>query len=95
VNTKDILAWIRQAAGGLSKRQRQALGSVLLVAVVLIGFRLWPHPHLQDWKPSSVAFYDDHDRLLRLTLASDERYRRGCKKRFCSTRIAGSTGTPA
>lgn len=42
---------------------------------MLVGFRLWPHPALEDWKPSSVAFYDDHGRLLRLTLASDERYR--------------------
>jgi membrane carboxypeptidase/penicillin-binding protein PbpC len=27
------------------------------------------------WLPSSTAVYDDHGRLLRLTLASDDRYR--------------------
>ncbi|MEP6897858.1 MAG: penicillin-binding protein 1C, partial [Rhodanobacter sp.] len=37
--------------------------------------RLWPHPPLRDWQPSSTAVYDDHGRLMRLTLASDDRYR--------------------
>ena len=46
-----------------------------LVLMLLAGVRLWPHPALQDWKPSSVAVYDDQGRLLRLALASDERYR--------------------
>ena len=46
-----------------------------LIALVLIGCRLWPHPRLRDWLPSSTAVYDDHDRLMRLTLASDDRYR--------------------
>jgi penicillin-binding protein 1C len=46
-----------------------------LVLAILIGVRLWPHPALQNWKPSSVAVYDDHGRLLRLVLASDDRYR--------------------
>jgi penicillin-binding protein 1C len=46
-----------------------------LVAAILAGIRLWPHQPLSSWKPSSVAVYDDRGRLLRLTLASDERYR--------------------
>jgi len=46
-----------------------------LVLMLLAGVRLWPHPALQGWKPSSVAIYDDRGRLLRLALASDERYR--------------------
>jgi len=75
VNPKDLFARIGTAAGRLSKRQRRVLGVLLLVGAVLSGFRLWPHPQLQDWKPSSVAFYDEHGRLLRLTLSSDERYR--------------------
>nr|WP_184418254.1 penicillin-binding protein 1C [Rhodanobacter sp. MP7CTX1] len=41
----------------------------------MIGCRLWPHPPLRGWLPSSTAVYDDHGRLLRLTLASDDRYR--------------------
>lgn len=46
-----------------------------LVLAILVGVRLWPHPSLQGWKPSSVAVYDDRGKLLRLALASDERYR--------------------
>ncbi|MFZ0871027.1 MAG: penicillin-binding protein 1C [Rhodanobacter sp.] len=46
-----------------------------LIAAILIGCRLWPHPPLRSWLPSSTAVYDDHDHLLRLTLASDDRYR--------------------
>jgi penicillin-binding protein 1C len=46
-----------------------------LVLAVLVGVRLWPHPPLRSWKPSSVAVYDVHGKLLRLVLASDDRYR--------------------
>jgi penicillin-binding protein 1C len=46
-----------------------------LLFLLLAGIRLWPHPPLQSWKPSSVAVYDDRGKLLRLTLASDDRYR--------------------
>jgi len=56
-------------------RWQNWLVGLLLVFAVLVGFRLWPHESLQSWKPSSVAVYDDKGRLLRLTLASDERYR--------------------
>jgi len=51
------------------------LAGLLLLGVALIACRLWPHPPLSRWKPLSTAVYDDHGRLLRLTLASDERYR--------------------
>lgn len=47
----------------------------LLLAAVLLGCRLWPHEPLSAYRPSSAAFYDDHGRLLRLTLARDDRYR--------------------
>ena len=56
-------------------RWQNWLVGLLLVFAVLVGFRLWPHASLQSWKPSSVAVYDEKGRLLRLTLASDERYR--------------------
>lgn len=46
-----------------------------LVLMLLAGARLWPHPALQGWKPSAIAVTDDHGKLLRLALASDERYR--------------------
>ncbi|MDF3982981.1 penicillin-binding protein 1C [Luteibacter sp. PPL201] len=49
--------------------------ALLLVAASLAGMRLWPHDPLRAWFPSSTAVYDADGRLLRLTLASDDRYR--------------------
>src|SRR5580658_6460268 len=51
------------------------LVGIALAAAILLGFRLWPHASLQSWKPSSIAVTDARGRLLRLTLASDDRYR--------------------
>ena len=58
----------------LVRWQNWLVGAVLVVAV-LVGVRLWPHRPLNAWLPSSTAVYDDRGRLLRLTLASDQRYR--------------------
>jgi len=52
-----------------------ALVAVLLVIAVPIGVRLWPHDALRLSFPSSTAVYDANGHLLRLTLASDQRYR--------------------
>ena len=49
--------------------------AALLLILAVIGVRLWPHPPLSQLAPSSTAVYDDRGRLLRLTLASDDRYR--------------------
>ena len=57
------------------KRWQNWLMALLLFAMALIGIRLWPHPALSQFAPSSTAVYDDRGRLLRLTLASDDRYR--------------------
>ncbi|HEV2681587.1 MAG TPA: penicillin-binding protein 1C, partial [Rhodanobacter sp.] len=65
--SRCVLAWLRH--------WQNWLVGILLVVAVLVGCRLWPHPSLRDWQPSSTAVYDDHGRLLRLTLASDDRYR--------------------
>ncbi|MEX1828240.1 penicillin-binding protein 1C [Luteibacter sp. CQ10] len=51
------------------------LAALLLIGAVLVGFRLWPHDPLRAWFPSSTAIYDADGHLLRLTLASDDRYR--------------------
>ena len=59
----------------LVQRWQNWLVGFALIAAVLIGCRLWPHPPLRSWLPSSTAVYDDHGHLLRLTLASDDRYR--------------------
>ncbi|WP_288498857.1 transglycosylase domain-containing protein [uncultured Erwinia sp.] len=58
------------------KRLLQNLAVALgLLALLLIGFRLWPHPPLSQGIPLSTAWYDRHGTLLRLSLASDDRYR--------------------
>lgn len=49
--------------------------AALLLALALVVVRIWPHPPLAQFAPGSTAVYDDRGRLLRLTLASDERYR--------------------
>ena len=59
----------------LVRRWQNPLAAILLLAVALAGIRLWPHRPLSELAPTSTAVYDDHGRLLRLTLASDERYR--------------------
>ncbi|OJB05412.1 penicillin-binding protein 1C, partial [Burkholderia ubonensis] len=62
-------------AGRWLHRWQNWIAGGLIVVAVLAGFRLWPHPSLRDWKPSSTAVFDAHGRLLRLTLAKDDRYR--------------------
>ncbi len=57
------------------RRRQNPLMALLLLAITLVGIRLWPHAPLSQLEPSSTAVYDDHGRLLRLTLASDDRYR--------------------
>jgi penicillin-binding protein 1C len=56
-------------------RWQNWIAGAALILLALVGIRLWPHAPLASWKPSSVAVYDAHGRLLRLALASDERYR--------------------
>ena len=65
----------RPAASRWLRRGRGLLAGILLIAVALVACRLWPHPALRDWRPSSAAVFDARGRLLRLTLAGDERYR--------------------
>jgi len=59
----------------LVRRWQNSLVVLLLLAAALAGIRLLPHRPLSELAPTSTAVYDDHGRLLRLTLASDERYR--------------------
>lgn len=65
------MGWLRSIA----MRRRKLLVALGIILALLAGARLWPHPPLRGWKPSSVAVYDAHGRLLRLVLASDDRYR--------------------
>ncbi|HEX3944831.1 MAG TPA: penicillin-binding protein 1C [Rhizomicrobium sp.] len=66
---------VLRIGGTVLKRTQNWLVSLLLLFAILVGVRLWPHPPLQSWKPSSVAVYDDRGHLLRLVLANDDRYR--------------------
>lgn len=51
------------------------LMGLFLLALLCVGFRLWPHPPLSQGLPLSTSFYDRNDSLLRFSLANDDRYR--------------------
>ena len=51
-----------------------AVALTVLIAVVCV-IRCWPKPALKDGYAASTALYDSHGTLLRLTLATDEKYR--------------------
>jgi penicillin-binding protein 1C len=60
--------------------QRRRGARAVLVALVLLGLalglvRVWPKPPLSAGVPVSTAVLDEDGRLLRLTLAADDRYR--------------------
>ncbi|UOF12879.1 penicillin-binding protein 1C [Lysobacter capsici] len=57
------------------RRWRWWLLSLTVLAAMLIGARWWPHPSLSESIPLSTVVRDREGRLLRLTLASDQRYR--------------------
>ncbi len=65
---------LRALVGWVVRWQNWLVGALLIV-VALAACRLWPHPLLRDWKPSSIAVLDEQGRLLRLALAKDDRYR--------------------
>lgn len=54
---------------------RRILAAFAVLTAVLVLIRLVPRRRLSERLPSSVAVYDAHHHLLRLTLASDEKYR--------------------
>jgi len=60
---------------GLKRLAQNIAVILLLLALFVLGWRLWPHPPLSQGLPLSTAWYDRHGQLLRLQLASDDRYR--------------------
>ncbi len=58
-----------------SRRWRCIAAVVALCALALVAVRFWPRPPLAAGRLSSVAVVDRHGKLLRLTLAADQRYR--------------------
>lgn len=59
----------------LIKRYQNILMALLLFSLVVTAVRLYPHPPLSESLTFSQTFYDSNDKLLRVTLAEDERYR--------------------
>ncbi len=60
---------------GIRRLLLNIVAVVTLLALFLAGWRLWPHPPLSQGLPLSTAWYDRHGQLLRLQLATDDRYR--------------------
>jgi penicillin-binding protein 1C len=65
----SVFQWI------LKRRGLGAVAFALLVLLILVTVQLWPKSPLSSFYSSSIAFYDDRGRLLRLTTAEDERFR--------------------
>ena len=59
----------------LARRWRGVLAVTLVLASVSLGVQYWPRPPLSASVSQSVAVLDRHGKLLRLTLAADQRYR--------------------
>lgn len=51
------------------------LMALFLLALGILGARLWPHPPLYQGVPFSSVYYDRHGTLMRISLANDDRYR--------------------
>lgn len=47
----------------------------MVLSLCLVALRLWPHAHLRDSLPRSIALYAKNGELLRLTTAVDGQYR--------------------
>lgn len=67
----------RYATPGARRSGRLRIAAVLLALafVTLLAVRYWPRAPLSEAQPQSTAVYDAQGRLLRLTLADDQRYR--------------------
>lgn len=61
--------------GALRRWLRRAIWTCVALALVITGFALWPHAPLAGRWPQSTIVRDRDGELLRLTLASDQRYR--------------------
>lgn len=59
----------------LIKRYQNSLVALLLLSIAVTAIRLYPHPPLSDSLTFSQTFYDSNNKLLRVTLAQDDRYR--------------------
>ncbi len=72
-DTASLIAAFRAWRRRWTWRDWLLVGTLLLVA--LIGIRYWPRAALAERFSSGQAYTDERGRLLRLTLARDDRYR--------------------
>ena len=73
-----IMSILTRAPGAVLRgvrRHQNKLMALLLLSIVLVGVRVWPHIPLSQHASSSTAVYDSHGKMLRLTLTSDDKYR--------------------
>lgn len=61
--------------GSFVRRNPYALIALCILSSLVIGLRLFPHPPLSSYAPSSTAVLAADGSLLRLTLAADQQYR--------------------
>lgn len=73
--------------GRLRRRWTMLVLSLIVVATSLVVVRGWPRPTLSEAIPLSTVVRDREGRLLRLTLASDQRYRLWVPLREISPRL--------
>ena len=59
----------------LIRRWQNCLMAIFLITLLSVGMRLYPHTPLSNQLLLSNALYDSHHKLIRLSLANDERYR--------------------
>lgn len=59
----------------LIKRLQNIIVALLLLFIVGVIIRLYPHPPLSEPLTFSHSYYDSNHKLLRMTLATDQRYR--------------------
>lgn len=57
------------------KRFQNSLVTLLLLFIVAIVIRSYPHPPLSEPLSFSTTYYDNNGKLLRVTLSSDDKYR--------------------
>lgn len=57
------------------KRFQNIIAIFIIVLLIVIGFRLTPHPPLSESLSFSTTFYDENGKLMRITLADDQQYR--------------------
>lgn len=56
-------------------RFQNSLVAILLLTIVAFCIRLSPHPPLSEPLSFSTTYYDDNKKLIRMTLAQDDKYR--------------------